>query len=584
VLFLVVVADFLSGHAVALGGGVGGLTIVWLIISTIVVGLINDEIPTIPVIPPVGAVLLFIFFGMSGCGACNPGKYSSLIGPLNKEGHSLKHWTQQTEELSPTHIRLVPIEHANSIAKTALNQGSDDQGNIVGSQFEIIDDNTTLQKVKNEMVYVAPLDYRNWGTYNGTSGVPGYVTINAEDQHVTPQYHKGYRMIYTPEAYWSNNLERHLYTNGYSDKILMDYSFEIDDSLRPFWVVSVCHASIGFSGIVVDGVAVVNPENGDITYYSKDKAPVWIDRIIPESVVQNNVNYWGQYSQGFWNTTAVGSQSNVRKAESTLLNYGADGTCWYVTPVTSNNGNDHTMTDVIYTNSRTGESRRYSVSGVTEEKITETVDATVSFQHLHAAAIVFENVGDRMTAIVPILAEDHSIRGLALVDVTTKSMVWDTDPQQALMKYQNSLSGMSAAIGTDNASLESEIFSKVTRVSNSTTSTGSIYYLYFEGSPHIYSVPQTYREIVITNPGDSVYIKFLDMASEIIAVSDFENRTVHVTRSKNEQEVHERLAKRRSGEKTDAMRASTKNTIRNGDVSDSLLDAVGKTIAQPKNK
>lgn len=567
-----------------LGGGVGILTVVWLLVASIIVGVSKDEVPVLSSSATgVGAiVLLFTLF--SGCGACNTGKYATLIGSLDKNEHTLKHWTQQTEEVSPTHLRVVPIEHAMSIAKTALNQHSDDQGNIVGSQFVTLDSNTTLQKVNGEMVYVVPLDFRNWGTYNGTGGVPGYVLVNAEDQHTTPRYMNGWKMVYTPNAYWGNNLERHLYTHGYSDKILMDYSFEVNDSMKPYWVVSVCHASIGWWGVVVDGVAVVDPETGDIQYYDKLKAPEWIDRIIPESVVQNNISYWGKWAQGYWNNTAVGAQNNLRKPESTVLNYGKDGSCWYVTPVTSNNGNDHSMTDLIYTNSRTGESKRFAVAGATEEKITATVDATIKFQNLHAAAIIYENVADRMTAIVPILAEDHSIRGLALVDVTTKSMSWDPDPMQALMKYQNSLGSISSAIGTDNATLESEIIAKVTRVSNCASSSGSIYYLYFEGSPHIYSVSQTYREIVITNPGDSVHIKFLDMESEVIAVNDFDNLTVRVHKSKNEKEVHDKLIQHRTVEKVNAMRVSTKNSIRNGDVPDSVLDNMAKNIATQKKK
>lgn len=363
-------------------GWVFGMTLIFLLATTVTMSAIEDEYASLPGFSfGIGFVVLIITL-MSGCSMFRASDYASLAGDL-AGGKSHEHWTQHHEELSPTHIRIVPEEHAISIGKTALNQHSDDAGNIVGSQFPLDGGHTTLQKVKDELYYVMPLDYASWGVWSNTSkGVPGFVLMNAEDQHTTPKYVDGYNLLYTPGACFGKNLERHLYTNGYSGKVLLDYCFEVDDELKPFWVVSVCHHTIGmYSGLVVDGVAVVNPETGEIAYYDKGKVPDWIDRVIPEEVIHDNLNYWGQFSGGYWNSSgAVGGRNNLREAEATVLNYGSDGMCWYVTPMTSTSTNDHSMTDLIYTNSRTGEQRRFSVSGATEEKVIATVDATVNFQ------------------------------------------------------------------------------------------------------------------------------------------------------------------------------------------------------------
>ncbi len=504
-------------------------------------------------LPNVLITVVGLFVLMSGCGAINTGKYSALVGDMGTQGKTMKRWSQQNQEISPTHVRIVPEEHALVIGKTALNQNADAQGNIVGSQFEMAEGHVTLQKVNNDLVYVIPLDYRNWGAYNGTKGVPGYIVVNAEDQHTTPKFINGYSMKYTPGSFFGTNLERHLYTNGYSNKVLVDYSFEIDDQMKPFWVVTVCHHTIGmFSGLVVEGVVIVNPETGEIKYYDKDKAPSWVDRVIPMEILNENIGYWGNYLNGYWNQTVFGPGSNLRKPESTVLNYGADGSCWYVTPLTSNNQNDNTMTDLVYTNSRTGVSHRYTVSGATEEAIAATVDATVKFQNLHAAAVVYENVADRLTALVPILADDHSIRGLALVDVVTKSLSWDADPTNALIKYQNSLGALGAAIGTDIATVQKMMVGKVNRIHESVTTSGSIYYLYFNSDSHIFTVPQTFHKVLITEPGDSVEIKYMESDADLVAVSYFNNLTVKVQPSKNQKEVYDRLEKQRGEERKDS--------------------------------
>ncbi|MCX6755288.1 MAG: hypothetical protein NT068_01975 [Candidatus Nomurabacteria bacterium] len=565
--------------------GVFGVTFVFSIISTVITMSMDSDNSFSLTIPIVGLIVL-IFACLSSCGSCNTTRYAALVGNISKEGKTLKHWTQQNQEISPSHIRIVPKEHALSIAKTSLNQNSDGSGNLVGSQFTLSEKLITLQKVDSEMYYVIPLDFKNWGVWNNvTTGVPGFVIVDAEDQHATPRYIDGHSMKFTPGACFSQNLERYLYSEkGYSNKILTDYSFELNDSLKPYWVISVCHHTIGTDGgIVVDGVVIVDPENGETNYYDKNKAPSWVDRIIPEQIINNNLKYWGTYSSGFWNNTSWGTQANLREPESTLLNYGSDGTCWYVTPMTSTSGEDHTMTDLIYTNSRTGESHRYCVSGSTEEKITATVDATVKFQNLHAAAIVFENVSDKLTALVPILAEDHSIRGLALVDVATKSLAWDPDPANALMKYQNSLGSIASAIGTDIATNQEDYVGVIGRINEGFTTSGSLYYLYFNKSSHIYVVPQSYREVLISQPGDSVRIKFLDSPSDLISVNYFDNLSLNIKASKNQSDVINRTNKKRADERLDASRKSVKGTINNGDISNEVLDSIARDLGKQKN-
>lgn len=563
-----------------LGGWVSGASLLFLFATAVVLHIMNDGMMKIPTFTFGGGFLVLVIVLMSGCAACRSDDYSSLAGDL-KGGKNIAHWTQHHQELSPTHIRIVPEEHAISIGKTSLNQHSDDSGNIIGSQFPLDGSHTTLQKVKDELFYVMPLDYANWAVWNNTSnGVPGFVLMNAEDQHAAPEYVNGHSMKYTPGACFSTNLERHLYTNGYADKVLRDYCFEVDDDLKPYWVVSVCHHTIGmYSGLVVDGVVVVEPESGEITYYDKGKAPEWIDRIIPEEVVHDNLNYWGQYSSGFWNNTGFGAQNNLREAEATVLNYGSDGMCWYVTPMTSTSSNDHSMTDLVYTNSRTGEQRRYSASGATEEKVIATVDATVNFQNLHAAAVVYENVGNRMTGLVPILAADHSIRGLALVDVETKGMKWHEEPRTALMEYQKMVMSL-GSIGTDIATLEKHYSGVVDRITQSVTTTGSTYYLYFKGRSHIYVVPQTFNEVLVTQPGDSLRISFLDTEADLVSVNHFENLDLDIQKSDNQRDVEERAEKRMEAEQKSDLRTSAKNSIRNGEVSDEMLDSLATKLSR----
>ena len=443
--------------------------------------------------------------------------------------------------------------------------------NVIGSQFEIDTNHTTIQRIGDKgLYYVLPLDYVSWGTWNGTNGSPGYILVNAEDKSSPAELHDSYKMIYTPGAYYNSNLERYIYMSGYSDRVLVDFCFEIDDNMNPYWVVSVCKPTIGYGGLVVEGVVIVDPQSGHISYYAIKDVPAWVDRVFPAQLVNKYVNWWGQWSYGYWNTTGIGSKTNVMKAETTLLNYGSDGTCWFVTPVYST-GN-HTMNDLIYTNSRTGESVRFQVSGSTEAAILETVQSRVKYQHFHPTEVVYENVSDRLTAIVPILAEDESVAGTAFVDVDNKSnTTWDPVPVKAMRNYQMIISQVANKLSTDVATDEAVYTGVVSRLSYDVSSTGSQYYLYFKNRPQIFMVSTVYPEVLITKEGDSVTLRYKLSDADLVSVDDFDNLSVVVKGSKNQQTIEAKREEQLEVNNTQKAVKDFKSEMKNGTIPDSTL-------------
>ena len=88
---------------------------------------------------------------------------------------------------------------------------------------------------------------------------------------------------------------RHVRTSGYASAGLTDYSFEIDNDGRPFWVITRYERTIGFSGADTRGVLVVDALTGQINSHTVPDAPAWIDRIQPEQLVRRQLNYRGAY-------------------------------------------------------------------------------------------------------------------------------------------------------------------------------------------------------------------------------------------------------------------------------------------------
>ena len=176
---------------------------------------------------------------------------------------------------------------------------------------------------------------------------------------------KPVKIKYQKEAYFSQDLARHIYTKGYDNVGLTDFSFEIDDDGNPYWVVSMYKRTIGVTGNDVVGVLTVNPETGEIKDYSVENAPKWIDRIQPESFISTQLNNHLSLKGGFLNS--IFAKKGVLKITSDNLSLvtGKDGQSYWYTGITSA-GSDESTTGFVLVNTKTKEAKYYTQPGATE--------------------------------------------------------------------------------------------------------------------------------------------------------------------------------------------------------------------------
>ncbi len=512
------------------------------IITGIVLSLISTGLNKSPkgaLVPVVVTLIVAVYAFFSTSAIFHAETYAALIGKMSDD-RNIKHWSKDIAPIDPKHMRLVPEETAIALAKTALNQNAT-SGNqtSVGSQFDVDAEHITLQKVKDRLLYVIPLDYRSLGAYYNTTGIPGFIIVDAEDPQAKPQFIEKQLMKYSPESFFEHNLERHLYTNGYYNKALTDYSFELDDNMKPYWVITVCEPTVGYSGEKVNGVVIVEPLTGDITFKKVNEVPDWVDRVYPAELIKTYLSDWGDYALGWWNS--VWANLNQKSTEDITLNYGADGRCYYVTPMTSANAKDASMTDLIYTDTKTGISKRYIVAGTTEEHLLAAVSAKLAYQHLQGVRVIYENVYGRMTAIISVLGEDGSYRGVAFVDVTNKSILaYDPVPLNALRAYQSLLSQSGGQIATDDASDRKTITAIISRLNYEQTQNGLQLDIYIDTIPHAFYVNcSQFITAPFAKVGDTVVMSYYNTPSAGISVNDFTDKQVKINLSDNQRAVDE---------------------------------------------
>lgn len=546
----------LPSTAYPLFGGYWVLLIVFWIISAIISNIMGEnnysgESSRYSIIFPAVGGIIMLMLAMSGCEMINAGKYAGLIGVITDKTE--KHWGQEIQPLDPTHIRLVPEHLAISLAKTALSQ----DGNTLGSQFPLSESHITLQKIVNDYWYLIPLDYKGYSVWTNANCVPGYVKVSATDPYSKPLLITGKSMKYTPEAFFGDNLERRLY-NKYFDKILTDYSFEEDDSGNIYWVITVCSPAVGYFGKIVEGIILFSPETGNERFVSlkdlnSDPQYKWIDRVIPKEIVKEYINYWGNLRGGWGNS--FWSHVNLLEAENPTMNYSNDGNCVFVTPITSTNENDQTMTGLMYTDARTGKFTYYTTSGgATEEAVIQAVNSAISYKKWEANdQIVYENVFGKLSALVPILGQSGNYQGLAIVENENKRVAVGANPQEALVEFQKMLMNSGGQITTESMKNVKEYTGRIVRLGWDMSSSGKEYYIFFNNFKNSFLVnTQLQSEAALTREGDVVSIRYINSNQAAVPTMYFKNLTLSLRISENEKSVINQMLEKKDKNQIEA--------------------------------
>ncbi len=526
----------------------------WVFILWIIGGIvlaISDEKETwmyfVAWIPPILIAAIYVVgFFFLGSELINTSDYEGMLGNVES-----RVWTEDIQPKNPGHMRMATKENAAYLAQKAIGQDG-----AIGSQFEIENDEITLQLVNGQLWYVAPLEFRGYTTWSSNGTSPGYVMISAENQDMQPKLVKfpdGQGMRYSPSAFFGNDLERHLRENGYLDKGIGEMNFEIDEHHKAWWIVTIYKPTVWWSAKKVEGVAIVDPATGDSTFHPLGSVPDWVDRVVPDSYVQDYIRWWGEYRDG-WMNSWWGKKNLVAPGDTSLI-YGNDNQPEWVTDITSTNGNDSSLVGVVYTNSRTGKSVYYAVpGGATNSAVLDAVknNPQINYRKLHGSDPQLYNVDGTMACVVPLFNESYAFQGVAIVPIdNVQEVAVGATQYDALEQYEKFLSdkGVKTALGADR-SLKT-IEGTVDRINADTTSSGNLYYIHIAGVPHLFTggVGDS-PKLPVTEKGDKVRITYYDSNRDVVPLHDFDNLSLPLTESKDQVKVRADVQAARTSQET----------------------------------
>jgi len=274
------------------------------------------------------------------------------------------------------------------------------------------------------VVRVTPLEYDGMIKYfsNRKNGVKGYISVDSvSGESKLIKLPNG--MKYMPSAMFNENLYRKLRFD-YPTKIFGAESFEVDEDGNPYWVVP----TFKFSGVGlkrdVCGVVILNPITGESDYYDVSSVPTWVDNVYKADVILEQVNDWGKYKNGFWNSK-FGQKNVVATTEG--YNYMAMNDDVYLYTGITSLASDESNIGFILTNMRTKETKFYGVPGAEEYSAMASSEGQVQQMGYVSTFPLLINLNNRPTYLMSLKDNAGLVKMYAFVDVVDYQKVVVSD-------------------------------------------------------------------------------------------------------------------------------------------------------------
>jgi hypothetical protein len=442
-------------------------------------------------------------------------KYQKMIGKVESGDKISEH----IAPISMDKIRVVDQKLAYLLGEKII--GSQP---ALGSQVEL--GNFSIQKVNDELYWIAPLlhsGFFKW--FNNKEGTPGYVMVSATNERdvklVQTINGKPLKIKYQSNAYFSSEIHRHIYFNGYATTGLADFTFEVDEQGNPFWVIATYDKKIGFSGENTNGILVVDAQTGEIEHYSIADSPVWVDRIQPAEFVENQLNDWGELVNGYWNFS---NTDKLQITEGLTLVYGHNNKSYWYTGLTSV-GSDESAVGFVLVDTRTKETTFYKQSGATEFAAQSSAEGKVQEKGYKASLPIPYNINGIPTYVMTLKDDGGLVKMYAMVAINDYTIVGvGNSMRETLTSFKSVYNMTGNKINPSNVAAKKSISSVINRIQSDVRNGNSFYYFTVKDYPNIFvGSSQISNEIPVSIVGDSIKVSFDIDNEQVIDVTSFDN-------------------------------------------------------------
>lgn len=350
-------------------------------------------------------------------------------------------FTEDVKEVDFNKIPLLDKESSQKLGDRTMGQMSE-----LVSQFDVSSLYTQIN-YNDRIIRVTPLEYNGAIKYftNRKNGVKGYITVDSTNgESKLTKLDKG--MKYMPSALFNENLYRKL-RFSYPTAIFDEVSFEIDNKGNPYWIAPV----IKYSGVElkkdIKEVVILNPITGESKKYDVKDVPTWVDHVYPASLIIEQVDDWGQYENGFFNTI-FGQKGVVQTTEG--YNYVVMNDDVYLYTGITSVISDESNIGFILTNLRTKETKFYNVPGAEEYSAMDSAKGQVQQMNYNSTFPLLVNLNNKPTYLISLKDNAGLVKMYAFVDVEDYQKVVVTDASKGIKKAaENYLNDVVSEESTD---------------------------------------------------------------------------------------------------------------------------------------
>jgi len=415
-------------------------------------------------ITPFGVVfVVFSGLGMRGCECYQSEKFCNMLAVDTVSLAEFK------KDLFPTTVKKMICVDEKIATKIAEELLDSDPG--LGSRVEVGDmtmqpisgsfliNNDSILSFDDAIIWVAPLEHKSFFKWISNDVTPGYVIVDATDASLTRRWiitelnGQPLSLRYVESGRLWEDIEFHIKMNGYISRGLTDHRFEIDNQGNPYWVLTAYESQIGFAASESKSAITVNPQTGEIKEYSLAETPEWLDRMQPEDFVYDQIGWWGEYQEGWWNSWL--SQRNVQSPTPGMTLVYSNGKSYWYTGIQSS-GNSESTSGFMLVNTRDKSARYYKMNGVNERQAQSIAD-DIPFAKTSgytATKPVLYNLRGIPSYFMILKGSSGNAMGYAFVSVEKRSLFGaGTTPEEAEQAYLSRI-GISGDIKNEDDKVE----------------------------------------------------------------------------------------------------------------------------------
>ena len=415
-------------------------------------------------------------------------------------------FTEDIEEVNFNQLPLLDRKSSEVLGDRVMGQMSE-----LVSQYSVSNLYTQIN-YNDSIIRVTPLEYADaikWFT-NRKDGIVGYITVDSVDgESKLVRLDKG--MKYSTSALFNENLYRKLRFE-YPTVNFGEFSFEIDNDGKPFYIVTTLdYTAVGLKA-KVSGVIIFDPITGESKKYKKEDIPSWVDIAYSPELVIEQIDNWGMYKNGFWNSI-FGQKNVVNTTEG--YNYLAMNDDVYLYTGITSVVSDESNLGFILTNMRTGKTTYYAVPGAEEYSAMSSAEGQVQDMGYNSTFPLLINLNGRPTYLVSLKDSSGLVKMYGFVDVKDYQKVVVTDSSKGIITAKdNYLSSIKKEVNEDEL-VKKEIIVKTLSTANINGYT--YYYISDENSKYKISISLS-DHLPFLKEGDKLEIGYYETNEEIIEV------------------------------------------------------------------